>query len=356
MKIYQELKQLLGLGKTATKTGASPTAADSDTLQADTDTPIRLGIKVLGIGFGLFLIWAAFAPLDEGVPSQGMVSIDTKRKVIQHLTGGIIKQVHVKEGQMVQAGDILLTLDDSMAKARFEEVRQRYVGDRAQENRLQAEQAGMKSIVFSPDLLAMKDDPIVKQHMQNQELLMHSRRSALHAELQGLEESIQGQEAMIQGYQGMIESKRNQLALLNDQLKGVKELADEGYAPKSQQRDLELRVAQTNGDIADSMSNMLRAKRSIAELRQRMLQRNQEFRKDVETQMAQIKQEVDANADKFHALSEEYQRTELKSPVAGQVVGLQFQTVGAVIQPGQKVMDIVPLDEGLLLEVRIAPH
>ena len=351
-KYFLELKRLLGFSH-----AESPmNEATQDKLVVDTESPIRLGIKVLGFGFGAFLLWAAFAPLDEGVPSEGMVSIDTKRKVIQHLTGGIIKEVYVKEGQMVHEGDVLMTLDNSMAKARFEEVKQRYIGDRALENRLQAEQLGLKTIAFSPDLLQMKDDPIAKQHMMNQEMLLQSRRAALQAELQGIEESIQGQEALVQGFSGVLESKRNQLVLLNDQLKGVRELADEGYAPKSQQRDLELRVAQTNGDIADAQSNMIRAKRAISELRQRALQRREEYRKESETQMAQVKQEVDANADKFRALSEEYDRTEIKSPVSGQVVGLQFQTVGAVIQPGQRVMDIVPLNEGLLLEVMIAPH
>jgi membrane fusion protein, protease secretion system len=357
MKILQELKQMLGFGKQDLSIATDVQNDNKEYLaQADTDSPIRLGVLVLGVGFGLFLLWAAFAPLDEGVPSQGSVSIDTKRKVIQHLTGGIVKQVHVKEGQNVKAGELLITLDDSMAKARYEEVRQRYVGNRAMENRLQAEQSGLKTIQFSADLLGMRNDPVVKQQMQNQEYLLISRRSALNAEIQGMEESIQGQEAMIQGFQGILESKRNQLSLLNEQLKGVKELADEGFAPKNQQRDLELRIAQANGDIADVMSNMLRAKRSVAELRQRILQRNQEFRKEIETQMAQIKLEVDANADKFRALSEEYERSEIRSPVSGQVVGLQFQTIGAVIQPGQKVMDIVPLNEGLLVEVHIPPH
>lgn len=373
MKVYQQLgnaissmlgrlaglKRIFGwsANKQVTTSASNVNQPDDEhALKVDTDSPIRLGIRVLGIGFGIFIIWAAFAPLDEGVPTQGSVSIDTKRKVIQHLTGGIIKQVHVKEGQMVKQDELLITLDDSMAKARYEEIRQLYVGNRAQENRLQAEQLGSNKINFSEDLLAMKDDPLVKQHMLNQELLLNSRRASLQAELQGIEESILGQEALIQGYQGVLESKRNQLLLLNEQLKGIKELADEGFAPRNQQRDLELRVAQANGDIADATSNSMRAKRSIAELRQRKLQRTQDYRKDVETQMAQVKQQVDAYSDRFHALSEEYQRTEIKSPVAGQVVGLQLQSVGAVIQPGQKIMDIVPLNEGLLLEAKIAPH
>ncbi len=355
MKIYDQMKEFLRFKREPKKT-LEDIENDNSPLEVDTNSPIRLGMKVLGIGFGGFLLWAAFAPLDEGVPSSGSVSIDTKRKVIQHLSGGIIKEVHVKEGQQVNAGDVLVTIDNTMTKARYEEIRQRYIGDRALENRLQAEQAGQKLISFHEDLIKLKDDPLVQQHMRNQEMLLLSRRGSLSAELQGIEEAINGQQAQIDGLGLIIESRNAQLNLLNEQLSGIRDLVQEGYAPKSQQRDLELRAAQVRGDIAEAQSSFFRAKRSILELRQRALQRKEEYRKDVDTQMAQVKLEVDANGDKLRALSDEFDRTEIKSPVSGQVVGLQFQTIGAIIQPGQKIMDIVPMNEGLLLEVKVAPH
>ncbi len=355
MKIYDQMKEFLRFKREPKKT-LEDIENDNSPLEVDTNSPIRLGMKVLGIGFGGFLLWAAFAPLDEGVPSSGSVSIDTKRKVIQHLSGGIIKEVHVKEGQQVNAGDVLVTIDNTMTKARYEEIRQRYIGDRALENRLQAEQAGQKLISFHEDLIKLKDDPLVQQHMRNQEMLLMSRRGSLSAELQGIEEAINGQQAQIDGLGLIIESRNAQLNLLNEQLSGIRDLVQEGYAPKSQQRDLELRAAQVRGDIAEAQSSFFRAKRSILELRQRALQRKEEYRKDVDTQMAQVKLEVDANGDKLRALSDEFDRTEIKSPVSGQVVGLQFQTIGAIIQPGQKIMDIVPMNEGLLLEVKVAPH
>jgi protease secretion system membrane fusion protein len=243
-----------------------------------------------------------------------------------------------------------------MAKARFQEIQQRYIGDRALQGRLLAEQSGAKNIHFHDDLLKMNKDPLAQQHMRNQEMLLNSRRAALAAELQGLAEAINGQEAQIQGLNGVLESRRSQQALLNEQLAGIRDLVLEGYAPKSQQRDLELRVAQVTGEIADSQSGLLRTKRSIAELRQRALLRKEEYRSEVDTQMAQVRMEVDSNAEKFKAYGDEFDRTEVRSPVDGQVVGLQFQTVGSVVQPGQKILDVVPLNEGLVLEVKVAPH
>lgn len=325
-------------------------------LQSDTSSPIKLGAIVLILGFGGFLLWAGFAPLDEGVPSEGAVSIETKRKAVQHLTGGIVTEVNVKEGQMVTAGDILMAIDNGTAKAHYEEIRQHYLGLRAQEGRLVAEKVGSTYIVFHEDLMKAANDPLIQLHMQNQSQLLNARQSGLSAELAGIREAIQGQEAQIQGYKGVLESRHSQLTLLNEQLKGINELVKEGYAPRNQQNDLEQKVAQVYGEIADAEANVLRSRRSIGELTQRSNSRRQNEKKEIDTQMAQVRLEVQADAEKFKATTQELSRTEIRSPASGQVVGLQVQTVGAVIQSGQKLMDIVPLNEGLLLEAKVAPH
>lgn len=356
------IHQLLSKSKSVNPAADTPSAdkevqqQENAQLQVNTSSPIRWGIGILILGLGGFLVWAALAPLDEGVPAQGVVSIDTKRKLVQHLSGGIVKEVLVKEGQLVKTGDVLLTLDTAAAKARYEEIRQKYVGDRALENRLTAEQTGAKTIPFHEYLQKNRDDILVQQHMHNQEMLLSSRRASLSADLQSIEESIHGQEAQIQGLTSVIESRKAQLSLIKEQLSGIKELAQEGYAPKSQQQDLEVKVAQITGDIADSQSSILKAKHAIAEAKQRALVRKEEYRKEVDTQMSQVKMEVDVNADKLTSLSDDLNRMEIRSPVEGQVVGLQFQTIGSVIQPGQKILEVVPLDEGLLLEVKVAPH
>ena len=322
----------------------------------DTKKPIRLGLYVLLIGFGLFLLWAALAPLDEGVPAQGIVSIDTKKKTLQHLTGGIIKEVRVKEGEFVKTNQVLIILDGAITKSRLEETKQKYIGDRALESRLIAEQQNLKEILFHEDLEKMRDQPLVLQHMKNQERLLASRRASLKSERQGIQEAIYGQEAQIEGYVGVLESRRSQFNLLDEQLTNIRKLVDEGFAPRNQQKELELRIAQVNGDIADTESNIKKSKRMVAELKQRLEMRTEDYKKEVDTQMAQVRIEVDANSDKFKALLDELDRLEIKAPVDGQVIGMQFQNVGAVIQGGQRVMDVVPAHEDLLVEVRVLPH
>ena len=134
--------------------------------------PMRMGMLFLILGFISFLIWAFYAPLDEGVPCQGVVNFDTKRKTLQHQTGGIVKAIFVKEGQVVKAGDTLLTLDDSNIKARVEEMRQRFFGLRASEDRIQAEQLGRAEITFHADLKQYSQEPVALQHMHNQQRLL----------------------------------------------------------------------------------------------------------------------------------------------------------------------------------------
>lgn len=323
---------------------------------SDAGRAARIGVWALGLGFGGFLLWAALAPLDEGVPSPAAVSIDTKRKAVQHLSGGIVKQVLVKEGTLVKEGQPVILLDEAVARANYESVRQRYLGLRAMRGRLLAEQAGASSIDFHPDLKAAASDPLIKSQIVTQQQLFQSRRAALQAELEGIEESVRGQQAMLQAYEGVLINRRSQLSLLQEELKHTRELVAEGYAPRNRQLELERSVADAQASITDLIGNSTRSQRAIGELRQRALGRQQEYRKEVETQLTDATREVQSDAEKFAAVKADLERTEIKSPASGQVVGLAIQTVGGVVQPGQKLMDVVPANETLLLEARIAPH
>lgn len=316
----------------------------------------RMGLWALGIGFGGFLLWAGLAPLDEGVPGQGIVAIDTKRKAVQHLSGGIVKDVLVREGDVVTAGQLLIRLDGAVARANYESVRQRYLGLRAMQGRLEAEQAGRASIRFHPDLEQASSDPLIRQQMLNQEQLFQTRRNLLRSDLQSIEESIQGQEGMLQGYASILINRKSQQALLNEELGQLRGLVSEGYAPRNRQRELERMVADSGSSIADLQGNTVRAQRTIGELRQRAISRQQDYRREVETQLADVGRDVLAEEQKFKAVTDDLGRMEIKAPAAGQVVSLAVQTVGGVVQPGQKLMDIVPEKEPLLLEAHVAPH
>ena len=330
-------------------------SADQD-ITVRTGSAARIGLWALALGFGGFLLWAGMAPLDEGVPAQGMIAIDTKRKSVQHLSGGLVKEVLVGEGSIVTEGQVLVRLGETVARANYESIRQRYLGLRAMEGRLLTEQQGGANIVFHPDVQASIKDPQIRQVVMTQEQLMASRRASLRADLQSNEESIQGQLGLIQSYESMLANRKNQQALLDEELTNTRSLVKEGYVPRNRQLELERMTAEISSGIAELQGNTIRASRAVAELRQRAIVRQQEYRKEVDSLLTDVAREVYGDAERYTAAKEDLARTEIKSPASGQVVGLAIQTVGSVISPGQKLMDIVPEDQSLLVEVRVAPH
>jgi protease secretion system membrane fusion protein len=199
-------------------------------------------------------------------------------------------------------------------------------------------------------------DPLISRHMTTQEQLFTTRRMALRADLQAFEENIKGQEAAIQSYGGVLESRATQRKLIQEQLGNIRELVKDGYAPRNQQLDLERQVAEVTASMTDLQGNIARTRQAVAELRQRALARQQEYRKETDGQMADVSREVQSDEGKVKAMREELDRTVIRSPATGQVVGLAFQTVGGVIPSGQKLMDIVPEKDSLILESRIPPH
>lgn len=316
----------------------------------------RLGLWLITAAIAGFVVWALTAPLNEGVPTQAVVSIDTKSVAVQHLQGGLIREVFVREGQRVQAGDLLMRLDEASTRADYEAVRQRYLGLRAMEGRLLAEQRSLPEIEFHPDLIHATDDPHVARHIDNQKRLLTTRREALRAELQAIEESIRGQDSIITTTQGMLESRREQLAIVREEIARSQDLVADGFLPRNRMLELHRQQADVTAAITELQGNLDKARLSTLELRQRAVLRQKEVLKEVETQLADVVREVESDYARYAALRDDLARTEIRAGADGQVVGLAFQSVGGVIPPGQRIAHIVPHDQDLLLETRILPH
>lgn len=322
----------------------------------DAGRAARTGLWVLLLGLGGFIAWAALAPLDKGVPTQGEVTVETKLKAVQHLTGGIVKEVLVREGSVVKEGEPLFRLEPAGSKANFETVRQDYVGSLAVKARLVAELSGAGQIAFPKELTAQAADPQIQQLMRMQEQLFASRRAALRADMQVIEEGIRGQEEQLRAFENMAASRRAQLQTLGEDLKNAQQLVKEGFISRARILELERSISEANTQIQEQVGNMARARQSISELRVRAVARQQEYRKEIETQMADTSRGVQSGSEKFNAAQGDLERMVIRAPAGGQVVGLQVQTVGGVVQAGQKLADIVPEGEPLLLEARIKPH
>ncbi|EKE18201.1 MAG: Type I secretion membrane fusion protein, HlyD family, partial [uncultured bacterium] len=325
-------------------------------VQVETDEKkvVRFGMITLVLGLGGFLLWAALAPLDEGVPGSGIVSVDTKRKTIQHLRGGLVESIAVREGDRVKAGDVLLQLNDTDVKAQLDIVRGQYSVVKAMESRLLAERDGRNTVTFPPALLeAAKTDLRAAEAISAQGQLFAARKSALTSELGTMDEAIIGMQQQIIGLQSVESGKKTQIDLINKELNSFRGLVEEGFVPRNKLYELERVLADLSGTRGGDLAQIARAQASINETKLRKLQRVQDFRKEVETQMSEVQKEVGSQSDRLIALTEEFERAVIKAPTDGSVVGLEAHTVGGVIRPGDRIMDIVPEGDVLVVEAQL---
>ncbi len=352
------LQNTLSSSMDAEKNAAANTvaAAPEDAAQAPTDTmqPIRLGLWVLVGGFLLFLVWAALAPLGEGVVAHAKVSTEVRRLTIQHMQGGVIAKVFVLEGQQVKAGDVLVELDQATTRAGFEAVRQNYVAQRASESQLLAELSGASSIRFHEDLKGASDE-VAAQLMAAQQQLFAARRAALAAERAAADEQIAGLRGQIAGLQQVLDNRRARRDFQATQLEGIRALAADGYAPRNQLLQFEEQATELTGSIADTQAQIQRSRNAIAEIDMRVAQRQQELLKEASSRLAEVRREVQANQERLLAARAELGRTRITSPADGQVVGLAVSGAGGVVGSGQRLMDIVPHQATLLLEAQVPP-
>jgi protease secretion system membrane fusion protein len=336
----------------------------TDVIAREVDVPVntdatshsRLGWWIVVVGVLGSLLWATFAPLDQGVPVPGTVAVATNRKVVQHQTGGTVEQILVKEGDVVKAGQVLVKMNDVQAKSLAEMTRVQYFTARAVEARLIAERDGRKDIAFPPDLLSAKSDPRVSANMALQNQVLSSRQAALQSELAANEESAAGLKSQVRGLEESRDSKKQQMQFLKEQLDGMRDLAKDGYVARNRLLDLERTYAQLSGAISEDIGNIGRAQRQIAELSLRRVQRQQEYQKEVRSQLTDAQKEAEALGNRLIGLDHDLNNVLVKAPVDGIVVGVNVFTNGGVVGPGFKMMDIVPADDPLIAEGQVPVH
>ncbi|UTY58030.1 HlyD family type I secretion periplasmic adaptor subunit [Massilia sp. erpn] len=324
------------------------------TVNTDAGAYSKMGWLVILLGVCGFLLWASLAPLDKGVPMSGTVTKETNRKTVQHLSGGIVEDILVKDGDHVKAGQVVVRMNSVMAKSQAETTRAQYVTARAVEARLLAERDGSASVLFPAALASLRDEPTVVAAVALQSQLFSSRRQALQSELGTLDESIAGLKLQIKGLEEARESKKQQMGFLKEQLDNMRDLAKEGYVARSRLLDLERTYAQLNGAISEDIGNIGRSQRQITELSLRKILRTQDYQKEVRSQLTDIQREAAATGSRLAALDYELRNTEVKAPADGTVFGSAVFTRGGVVSPGARMMEIVPSDDPLVVEGQLA--
>lgn len=323
-------------------------------VKTDAASFAKFGWLVVAFGVGGFLLWASLAPLDKGVPMGGTVTKETNRKTLQHQGGGMVKDILVKDGDVVKAGQVLIRMNDIIASSQLETTRAQYFAARASEARLMAERDNLPKLVFPASLENFKSDPRVTSNIELQGQLMNARRQALGSELSVMEESIAGLKSQIKGLEESRNSKKAQMAFLKEQLDGMRDLSKEGYVARNRLLDLERTFAQLNGAISEDIGNIGKAQRQVMELTLRRVQRQQEYAKEVRSTLVDVQREAEALAGRISGQEFEVASTEIKAPVDGVVVGLNVFTRGGVVGSGQRLLEIVPTDDPLAVEGQLA--
>lgn len=314
----------------------------------------KLGWIIVVLGFGGFLLWALLAPLDKGVPLPGTVTKQSHRQAVQHLTGGTVQDILVRDGDRVKAGQTLIRMNPVMAKSAADVTRAQYLTARATEVRLLAERDGAKQLTFPAELGSGSLDPRVAEVKSLQSQLFTSRQMSLQSELGAIDENIAGLKLQITGLQEVRNNEKVQLNLLKEQLDGMRDLAKEGYIARNRLLDVERTYAQVNGSIAENIGQIGRSQRQVAELSLRRIQRVQDYQKEVRTQLAEVQREGEALRSRMDAQEYELASVDVKSPADGVVVGLAVFTKGGVVAPGFRMMDIVPSGDPLMVDGRLA--
>jgi HlyD family type I secretion membrane fusion protein len=325
-------------------------------LKTDAMPVVRFGLGVLLFGFLGFLAWAVLAPLDEGAVAPGVVTVESYRKAIQHQQGGIIKELLVRDGDAVKQGQPLVRLDEIQAESLAGSLRVQYLGLLAVETRLVAERENAAQVPWPKELREAREDPQVANVLRVQEDLFRTRRRAYEGELSILRESIAGFTEQIKGFEGLVAGKEQQIRLLDEDLASNKKLFEQGFISRSKLYELQRLQADLASSLGEDMSKRASAKQALAESKLKLLQREQEYRREVSTQLTEVQREGAKLREQLNAAEDTARRVVIRAPEDGVVVGLSVHTVGGVVKPGETLMEIVPQHSGLIIDAQVQPH
>lgn len=317
------------------------------------EAPIRQGLAVLVGLFGLLGTLLLLAPMNGAVVATGTIAVEGSRKSIQHLDGGIVRTLDVKEGQSVKAGDALLSLDDTQARAELDVVRQLYAALRMREARLTAELSGSGAPVFPAELANDRNDPAIAA-LWKTEIEHHLRRGEAMSGRGGIiSEKIAQLEAHAAGAETQRQAIAAQITSITEELKSLAPLLERGLITKPRVLQLERQRAQLQGQLGEIEGSIANQRQAMAEQRQQSAQVGRERSSDVAQELAEVRGKLAETAPRLASARAALTRTVVTSPYAGRVMALAVVSIGGVISRGERIMDIVPEEEALVIEARI---
>lgn len=339
-----------------------PSATDLRALRSAGDGPPSDSIKrvaftgwlIIATFFGGIGAWAMTAPLNGAVVGNAVVKVEGNRKSVQHLDGGIVKEMRIKEGDKVNIGDILIVLDETQARAEFDVLSQQYVVLRATEARLLTELDHAPKLVMPDDLKARPEDTYIKSVWNGQISQFESRNAAIEGQRNVIREKINQLGSQIVGAGAQVKAFTDQISSIRAESKDIAPLVERGLIARPRILQLERTAYGLEGQIADASANIAKARQAIAEQQQQIAQLDNERMTDVTKDLRDTQAKMLEVIPKAMNAKSVLGRMEIRAPYAGRVVALTVFSVGGVIQRGEKILDIVPDQDLLTIEAQIA--
>lgn len=313
------------------------------------------GLSLVLIVFGGFGAWASLAPLHSAALAPGVITVEHYRKTVQHLEGGIIRTLEVHDGDAVQQGQVLARLDETPSRAQLEVLRGQLYSRVAQEARLTAQRDRLPVVQYPRELLAHHTDPRVQEAMRVQDLIFLARVAAQEGERAVYRRQIEQLRAKVTGLQAQKRSRDRLVESYRGDLNDFQILLKEGFTEKQKVEELERALAQSEGQRGQLVSEMAAGELQIAEIDLKILQLHKDLQRDVANELSEAQADLFSLREKVQALERTVDRTVIMAPVSGIVLGLTVHTIGAVIPPGGRLLDIVPHNPKLIIEAQVAP-
>ena len=312
-----------------------------------------------GIGVALFIligavVWAALAPISGGALATGQISPDGSRRTVQHLEGGIIDRIMVRNGDVVTAGDPIIALNETRNLAERNIILGKLRSLRADEARLEAAQYSLPEIVFPFDEGELSD-PQVQELVTRQQRFFQQSKNLHEARVALLNERIEQYRAEIRGLRATITSVKAQQVLLREEMDDAAYLLEQGLSRKPRLLAMQRMDADFDGQVANAEATIARLEGQISETRAQILELEAERLEKNASQLAEVRVEIQSSMERLDAAEDVLNRTLVLAPISGEVVNLRFSTDGGVVRPGEAIVDIVPNDEALVIEARISP-
>lgn len=312
-----------------------------------------VGWLIIAVFFGGLGTWAVTAPLNGAVVANAVIKVDGNRKSVQHLDGGIVNELHVREGDKVLAGDLLILLDETQARAEYDVLTQEFAVLRATEIRLLTELEHGSELVMPPDLKARTNDPYLKSVWNGQLRQFQSRRAALEGQRSVIREKINQLGSQIVGAEAQAKSFTDQINSIHKEATDIAPLVERGLIARPRILQLERTAFGLEGQIADTTANIAKARQAIAEQEQQIAQLDNDRMTDVTKDLRDTQAKLLEVIPKAMNAKAVLGRMEIRAPYTGRVVGLSVFSVGGVIQRGDKILDIVPDEDSLTIEAQV---